>query len=190
MNIRSDRIARVQARMHEKGLVAIVVMNHDDYRYLFGTDRTQPRAIIPFEGPPELIAFTGEEPELRASLANGEVRVFGSVGGQIHDIVGRLREIVAATGSPPAGGRPRVGMQLWFETPAFLVDLFRKVNPEVELVSSDPVMDPLRAIKDPAELANMTEAQRIAGLGMDRARELLRPGVTASGASCDSQTRC
>jgi Xaa-Pro aminopeptidase len=179
MNIRSDRIARVQARMREEGLVAIVVMNHDDYRYLFGTDRTQPRAIIPFEGPPELIAFTGEEPELRASLANGEVRVFGSVGGQIHDIVGRLREIVAATGSPPAGGRPRVGMQLWFETPAFLVDLFRKVNPEVDLVSSDPVMDPLRAIKDPGELANMTEAQRIAGLGMDRARELLRPGVTA-----------
>jgi Xaa-Pro aminopeptidase len=179
MNVRQDRIARVQARMREEGLVAIVVMNHDDYRYLFGTDRTQPRAIIPFEGPPELIAFTGEEPELRASLANGEVRVFGSVGGQIHDIVGRLREIVAATGSPPAGGRPRVGMQLWFETPAFLVDLFRKVNPEVDLVSSDPVMDPLRAIKDPAELANMTEAQRIAGLGMDRARELLRPGVTA-----------
>ena len=179
MNVRQDRIARVQARMREEGLVAIVVMNHDDYRYLFGTDRTQPRAIIPFEGPPELIAFTGEEPELRASLANGEVRVFGSVGGQIHDIVGRLREIVAATGSPPAGGRPRVGMQLWFETPAFLVDLFRKVNPEVDLVSSDPVMDPLRAIKDPGELANMTEAQRIAGLGMDRARELLRPGVTA-----------
>ena len=179
MNVRQDRIARVQARMREDGLVAIVVMNHEDYRYLFGTDRTQPRAIIPFEGPPELIAFTGEEPELRASLANGEVRVFGSVGGQIHDIVGRLREIVAATGSPPAGGRPRVGMQLWFETPAFLVDLFRKVNPEVDLVSSDPVMDPLRAIKDPAELARMTEAQRIAGLGMDRARELLRPGVTA-----------
>jgi Xaa-Pro aminopeptidase len=179
MNVRQDRIARVQARMREDGLVAIVVMNHDDYRYLFGTDRTQPRAIIPFEGPPELIAFTGEEPELRASLANGEVRVFGSVGGQIHDIVGRLREIVAATGSPPAGGRPRVGMQLWFETPAFLVDLFRKVNPEVDLVSSDPVMDPLRAIKDPGELACMTEAQRIAALGMDRARELLRPGVTA-----------
>jgi Xaa-Pro aminopeptidase len=179
MNVRSDRIARVQARMREEGLVAIVVMNHDDYRYLFGTDRSQPRALIPFEGPPELIAFTGEEPELRASLASGEVRVFGSVGGQIHDIVGRLREIVGSAARPPADGRPKVGMQLWFETPAFLVDLFRKVNPEVELVSSDPVMDPLRAVKDPGELACLAEAQRIAGVGMDRVRELLRPGVTA-----------
>ncbi|MGO9178961.1 MAG: M24 family metallopeptidase [Candidatus Limnocylindrales bacterium] len=179
MEVRFDRIARVQARMREAGLVAIVVMNHDDYRYLFGTDRWQPRAIIPFEGPPELIAFTGEAPELRAALADGRVRVFGSVGGQIHDIVGRLRELVAAAGPVPVGGRPKVGMQLWFETPAFLVDLFRQVNPEVELVSSDPVMDPLRAIKDPDEIAAMTEAQRIAGIGMDRARELLRPGVTA-----------
>ena len=70
-------------------------------------------------------------------------------------------------------------MQMWFHTPAFLVDLFRQVNPEVELVSSDPVTDPLRMIKDAGELAAMTEAQRIAGVGMDRARELLRPGVSA-----------
>ena len=169
--------------MREQGLIAIVVLNHDDYRYLFGEDRTQPRALIPFQGPPELIAFTGEEPELRAAVADGRIRVFGSVGGQINDIVGRIRELVAegVTAGVPAGpdGRPRVGLQMWFHTPAFLVDLFRHVNPEVEVVSSDPVMDPLRMVKDAEELGLMTEAQRIAGLGMDRARELLSPGVTA-----------
>jgi Xaa-Pro aminopeptidase len=164
--------------MRREGLVAIVVMNHDDYRYLFGTDRSQPRALIPAEGPPELIAFTAEEPELRASFPAGEVRVFSSVGGQIHDIVGRLHELVAATGIEP-GARPKVGMQLWFDTPAFLVDLFRRVNPGLELVSSDPVMDPIRGIKDADELTLMIEAQRIAGLGMERARAMLQPGVTA-----------
>ena len=181
MKVRFDRIERAQAAMREQRVIAIVVMNHDDYRYFFGTDRSQPRALIPFQGPPELIAFTGEEPELKAALAQGEVRVFGSVGGQIHDVVGRVRELAAGDpfGAVAAGGRPRVGMQMWFHTPAFLVDLFRQVNPEVELVSSDPVMDPLRMIKGPDELAAMTEAQRIAGLGMDRARELLRPGVSA-----------
>ena len=167
--------------MREQGLVALVILNHDDYRWLFGTDRAQPRAIVPYEGPPELIAFTGEEPELKAALANGEVRVFGSVGGQIHDVVGRLRDLAAADpfGARAAGGRPKVGMQMWFATPAFLVDLFRQVNPQIELVSSDPVMDPLRMVKDPDEIVAMTEAQRIAGLGMDRAREMLRPGVSA-----------
>jgi Xaa-Pro aminopeptidase len=70
-------------------------------------------------------------------------------------------------------------VQMWFDTPAFLVELLRKVNPGIEVVSSDPVMDPLRMTKDEGELALMAEAQRVAGIGMDRARELLRPGVTA-----------
>ncbi|MFH1475538.1 MAG: Xaa-Pro peptidase family protein [Chloroflexota bacterium] len=202
MDVRHDRIARVQARMREEDLAAIVILNHDDYRYLFGTDRTQPRAIIPAEGAPTIIAFAGEEPEIRASLEEGEVLVFGSVGGQIHEVVGLLREIVGApaasgapgtpgapnAGAPKAGaskpraakpGRPKVGMQMWFETPAFLVELFRKVNPGVDVVSSDPVMDPLRMVKDEGELALMAEAQRVAGIGMDRAHELLRPGATA-----------
>jgi Xaa-Pro dipeptidase len=184
MDVRHDRIARVQAGMREEGLAAIVIVNHDDYRYLFGEDRVQPRAIIPVEGPPTLIAFAGEEPEIRAALAHagngppgGGVLVFGSVGGQIHEVVGLLRDLVARVGHP-GEGRPRVGMQMWFETPAFLVELFRKVNPGIEVVSSDPVMDPLRMVKDDGELTLMAEAQRVAGIGMDRARELLRPGVT------------
>jgi Xaa-Pro aminopeptidase len=180
MRVRLDRIARIQDAMRRQGVIAIVVLNHDDYRYLFGTDRAQPRALIPFQGPPELIAFTGEEPELRAALVEGEVRVFGSVGGQIHDVVARIRELAAA--APPEwsnAGRFKVGLQMWFHTPAFLVDLLRQVNPEAEVVSSDSIMDPLRTIKDEDEIALMTEAQRIAGVGMDRARALLRPGMTA-----------
>jgi Xaa-Pro aminopeptidase len=169
--------------MREEGLVAIVVMNHDDYRWLFGTERSQPRAIVPVEGPAEIVAFAGEEPELTASLHDGGVRVFVSVGGQIQEVHQRLREIAAeygaAVGTSPGQGKPKVGMQMWFETPAFLVDRFRRVNPGLELVSSDPVMDPLRAIKDDDELRLMTEAQRIAGLGMDRVRELMRPGASA-----------
>lgn len=75
-------------------------------------------------------------------------------------------------------GRPRIGMQMWFHTPAFLVDLFRKVNPQVELVSSDPVMDELRMVKEPEEIEQMQQAQAIAAQGMVRAKELLRPGIT------------
>ena len=69
-------------------------------------------------------------------------------------------------------------MQMWFHTPAFLVDLFRKVNPQVQLVPSDPVMDELRMVKEPEELEMLRTAQEIAAIGMDRARSLLRPGVS------------
>jgi Xaa-Pro aminopeptidase len=180
LKVRLDRISLIQAALQERGWIAIVILNHDDYRYLFGTDRAQPRAIIPFQGPPELLAFSGEEPELRAALTEGEVMIFGSVGGQIHDVVGRLRELAEAAPVEWApDGRHKVGIQQWFHTPAFLLDLFRQVNPGIEVVSSDPVMDQFRMIKEPDEIALLTEAQRIAGLGMDRARGMLRPGVTA-----------
>ncbi len=188
--VRFDRIERTQALMRDQGVAAIIVMNHDDYRWFFGFDRAQPRAIIPATGAPALVAFTAEEEELRELTGGGPVMIWGSVGGQINDVVTRLREIAAETGTGStsgkgsatgAGGSPRmrVAMQQWFDTPAFLVDMFRKVNPGVELVSSDPIMDRLRAVKEPAEIAAMTEAQRIAGIGMDRARRLLRDGATA-----------
>ena len=162
--VRHDRIRQAQALMREQGVGAIVVLNHDDYRWFFGFDRTQPRAIIPATGAPALVAFTAEEAELREAVDDGEILVWGSVGGQINDVVTRLRALRAGSGEAP-GARFRVGMQQWFDTPAFLVDLFRKVNPGVEVVSSDPIMDPLRAVKEPAELASMTVAQRIAGIG-------------------------
>jgi Xaa-Pro aminopeptidase len=179
--VRVDRIERAQALMLEQDVAAIVVMNHDDYRWFFGIDRAQPRAIIPATGKPALVAFAAEEEELRALLGDPEIMIWASVGGQINDVVSRLRAIAAdAQASTPAlGMHLRVAMQQWFETPAFLVDMFRKVNPGVELVSSDPIMDPLRAVKEPSELATMTEAQRIAGMGMDRAQALLRDGATA-----------
>lgn len=176
--VRRDRIARAQALMREQGVGAILVLNHDDYRWFFGFDRTQPRAIIPADGAPAVIAFTAEEAEMREALGDGDVMVWGSVGGQINDVVTRLRALRAGSGDS-AKTPFRVAVQQWFDTPAFLLDLFRKVNPGVEVVSSDPIMDPLRAVKEPAELASMAAAQRIAGLGMDRARSLLRDGATA-----------
>ena len=71
MDVRHDRVARVQARMREEGLVAIVIVNHDDYRYLFGTDRVQPRAIVPVEGPPTIIAFAGRYADAAEAMAGG-----------------------------------------------------------------------------------------------------------------------
>jgi Xaa-Pro dipeptidase len=177
--VRHDRIERAQALMRDQGVGAIVVLNHDDYRWFFGFDRTQPRAIIPATGAPAVIAFTAEEAEMREAVGGGDVMVWGSVGGQINDVVTRMRAIRADAGATGPGTPFRVAIQQWFETPAFLVDLFKKVNPGVEVVSSDPIMDPLRAVKEPTELASMAAAGRIASLGMDCARALLRDGALA-----------
>ena len=179
MTVRFDRITRAQILMREQGMAGIMIMNHDDYRYFFGRDWTQPRAILPFEGAPILIAFVAEEPALQQWLEDARIRVFTHVGEQMAAVSGTFRELLGPAQAAGLGEKPKIGMQMWFDTPAFLVDMFRRMNPRFELVASDPVMDALRMVKEPEEVGLLTEAQRIAGLGMDRARELIGPGATA-----------
>ena len=181
MRIRRERLERAQALMRDQGLIALMIMNRDDYRYFFDDVRVQPRAIVPARGEPIFIAFAAEEQELRDALGDPNVKVFTHVGEQISNVTKTFRSLAGDLGQqlmPEDGSKPRVGMQMWFDTPAFLVDMFRKVNPQVELVPSDPVMDELRMVKDDEEVELMRQAQRIAALGMDRARSMLYPGIT------------
>jgi Xaa-Pro aminopeptidase len=128
---------------------------------------------------PVLIAFAGEEPAMREYMGDAGIQVFTHVGQQMAAVSGTFRELLEPAQAAGMGEKPKIGMQLWFDTPAFLVDMFRKMNPRFELVASDPVMDALRMVKEPEEIELLSEAQRIAGLGMDRARELLKPGAMA-----------
>jgi len=179
IKINEKRIKRAQELMKKEGMLGIMIMNHDDFIYFFNDLRVQPRAIIPASGPPILIGFSAEEEELREEIGDKEIRVFSHIGEQISNV----REVfkVLFEGPPPGMShqeRPKVGMQMWFHTPAFLVDLFRKVNKQVELVPSDPVMDELRMVKDEEEIKKMITAQSIAAKGMNSAKKLLKPGIT------------
>lgn len=181
MKINHERIRKAQLLMQEKGMIGIMIMTRDDYQYFFGETRVQPRAIVPVVGEPIFICFKAEVEEIRSALKDQEIKGFIHVGEQM-TAVSKTFRVLTEKGSKefgfPVDQRPRVGMQMWFQTPAFLVDLFRKLNPQVELVPSDPVMDQLRMQKDPEEFEMMRQAQEIAALGMDRLKELLKPGVT------------
>ena len=167
-----DRLQRAQARMREQGIDAYLILTHDDYIYFFGEDRFQPRAIVPSEGPPIVVTFVGEEEEVRKSLGVEDVKIFGTVGQQIRDVVGSMREIAAGKDSMT------VGVQMWFNTPAFLLNLFQRANPQVNVVDIAPVMDDLRMIKDESEVQLMRRAAHVAAVGVQTAVTHLRPGVT------------
>jgi Xaa-Pro aminopeptidase len=167
-----DRLERAQERMREQGIDAYLILTHDDYIYFFGEDRFQPRAIIPAMGPPIIVTFQGEEEEIRQSLGVEDARIFGTVGQQIKDVVGVMREM--------SGGKESmtVGVQMWFNTPAFLLNLFQRANPDVKVVDIASVMDELRVIKDEAEVELMRKAAQIAAVGIETAAAWLKPGIT------------
>ncbi len=114
----------------------------------------------------------GEEAEIRESLGTANVRVFGSVGQQIKDVVGAMRELAGNSDSMT------VGVQMWFNTPAFLLNLFQRANPDVNVVDIAPVMDDLRMVKDDSEVELMRLASGIAITGMNTAASCIRPGIT------------
>ncbi len=181
MKINRGKICKAQGLMREQGMVGIMIMTRDDYRYFFGETRVQPRAIIPAFGEPIFICFQAEEDEIRKALGEEDIKVFSHVGEQMSNVSKSFRRLFNEFPSQmeaPDDQRMKVGMQMWFQTPAFLVDLFRKLNPQLELVPSDPVMDPLRMVKDPEEIEKIHQAQKIAALGMDRLKEMLKPGRT------------
>lgn len=167
-----DRLQKAQDRMRERGIDAYLILTHDDYIYFFGEDRFQPRAVIPAAGPPIVVTFQGEEAEVRDSIGVEDVKIFGTVGQQIKDVVGTMREM--------AGGQESmtVGVQMWFNTPAFLLNLFQRANPKVKVVDIAPVMDDLRLVKDDEEVRLMKDAARIAVIGMKTAAAWIRPGIS------------
>ena len=172
--LNASRLERAQARMRVQRIDAYLILTHDDYIYFFGEDRFQPRAVVPAEGLPIVVTFIGEEDEVRQSLGVEDVKVFGTVGQQIRDVVGTMREMAAGKESIT------VGVQMWFNTPAFLLNLFQRANPQVNVVDIAPVMDDLRMVKDESEVELMRRASKVAGVGMETAAGHLRPGVTES----------
>ena len=59
-----DRIERLQERMRAENIDAYLVLTHDDYLWLFGESRYQPRAIVPANGQPIIVTFVGEDQEV------------------------------------------------------------------------------------------------------------------------------
>ena len=170
--INTSRICLAQGRMRDLGIDAYLILTHDDYTYFFGEDRFQPRAVIPAAGDPIVVTFVGEEAEVRESLGSADVKVFGSVGQQIKDVVGAMRELAKNRESMT------VGVQMWFNTPAFLLNLFQRANPDINVVDIAPVMDELRMVKDESEVELMRRASAIAATGIETATVCLRPGIT------------
>jgi Xaa-Pro dipeptidase len=179
--MQQERIAAAQELMQANSIDALLILTHDDYIYFFDDDRFQPRAIIPQKGPPVIICSRGEEKEIRDGLGAQEVRLFATVGQQMHEVVGIMQELQSSLGRPPS-----IGVQFWFETPAVLLQLFQQANPQVKVVDSAPVMDALRMVKSPQELETMRQAARIAGRGMEAAVHAIKPGATENEVAADA----
>lgn len=165
-----ERTKRVQDRMVEEGVDAFLVLGGENYYYLTGDVRRQPRVLIPREGEPIIFVFASEIEEARKQTWIADIRGYRGLHEMMLGIINFLKE--------SGWEKPNVALEMEFATPYFLVERFKTANPQVELVDAKPLVAPLRKIKGPEELERITRAAELADLGIQTATEIIQPGMT------------
>jgi Xaa-Pro dipeptidase len=168
--IYEERVRRLQENMARQDVDALLILSGNDYRYFTGDVRRQPRAIIPREGPPILLTFAAEVDEARRATGLTDIRAYRG----LHEMM----QAIMAYGKSLDKTHPRVAIEMEFATPAFLLDRFKLANPQLQVVDAKPLVAPLRQIKGPGEIAHLREAARLADLGIERARQVIRAGIS------------
>ncbi|MFQ5761404.1 MAG: M24 family metallopeptidase [Candidatus Bathyarchaeia archaeon] len=170
MNIYEDRVRRFQQIMREKKVDGYMILTEPDYMYFMGEYRHQPRAFIPKEGDPFIIAFEGELKDAQSSSWVKQIRTFKSVAEMMRKVHDLIRELGYEKGT--------IAVELFFGTPTFLLERFKKINPQIKIVDSQEIVSPLRMIKSSDELEIMRKTAELAQVGLKRGLDVLREGVT------------
>ncbi len=163
-----NRIKNAQNLMEEHNMDVLLVLTLENYRYFTGDVRKQPRMLIPADGEPVVIVFEGEKEEAEERTGM-DVMTYRA----LHEMMGGIIKFFNSLGID----RPRVGVEMDFSVPAFLLERFRMANPNVEVVDSKPVISPLRKIKEPLEVELIKKASKLADMAMEVAYDLIKPGV-------------
>ena len=168
--IRQARIERLQQNMAAKDVDALLILTAGDYVYFIGDLRRQPRAIIPRQGRPILLTFAAEAEEARQATGLDDVRPYRG----LHEMMLAIMAFFKSLDKE----KPKVAIEMEFATPAFLMERFKLANPRVQVVDSKPLVAPLRQIKGAEEVALIRKAAELADLGIERARQVIRAGIT------------
>ena len=164
-----QRVAALQEKMRENDVDLFVIVTGENYRYFSGDVRRQPRMLIPSEGDPSLVVFANEEAEVRERSWVPNVITYHA----LHEMMLAIISFVNSLGKE----QPRIGIEVGFHVPAFLVDRFKMSNPTAQIVQERSMIESVRKCKDADEIAAIRRACELADWGMGLVREIFAPGV-------------
>jgi Xaa-Pro aminopeptidase len=164
-----DRTRELQRLMKGERLDGILIFDLANYFYYSGDLRKQPRAYIPAEGQPTILAFAGDVEDVKRSSWIQDVRPYTAM----HEMMVAVMHLMKDTGKE----RPVLGANFDFHLPAFLVERFKLANPQVTIKDASDILMQQRIVKSSGEIENLAMAQRIATFGMERAREVIKAGA-------------
>ena len=172
---REGRLARVQAELRRRNLSALLVEAGSSLVYFTGVDwwrseRTT-AAVIPAEGPVLIVTPFFEEPSIRETLdVPGEVRVWQEDESPFALIADWLKSKKLGNGTLAIEETARY----------FIVDGVRALLPDLRTVSGAGVVNAIRLIKSPAEIALLQRANDILSGAYRATHPQVQSGMTST----------
>ncbi len=165
-----SRVRKFQEMLRENNVDGAIIRTLSSFTYFTGTRWLRPSLLIPAEGEPKALVVEGEAEEFKNRAWVRDVVEYQDAESLMATVVGWIK----------SNGFKRVGMEFSVERDSYLLfyKVFKRLNPDIELVDILDLTFSLRMIKDGWEKENIRKAGRIANKGMNLAEEIIKPGMS------------
>ena len=169
-SIFEKRLRKFQKLLMENNIDGAVIRTLSTFTYFTGTRWLRPSLLVPAEGEPIALVVDGEDEEFRQRTWIEEIVEYQEAETLMATVVSWIR----------SNGYRRVGLEFSVERDSYLLfyKVFKRLNPEVEIVDIMDLTFQLRMFKDDWEKENIRKAGKIAAKGVKMAEEIIEPGMS------------
>ena len=164
------RLRAFQEGLRSRGVDAAMVRVKSTFTYLVGFKWLRPAMLVPADGDPVFFVPKGEEVGFSEYLWVGEVITFRDGG----ELMGKVSSTVRGRGFRV------VGLEYGIERDAYILfyEMFKRLNPGVDVVDISGLVTELRMVKDEYELSAIRRAGELASKVMEVVASTIKPGVS------------
>lgn len=164
------RVERFQRLMRDEGTDASMIRTLSSFRYFTGVKWLRPALLIPADGDPTAFVFEHEAEELAEMTWIGDIKTWRRAEELMRGVSGSIRQ----------AGYKAMGLDYSVERDAYILfyELFKRLNPMIEVRDVHSLIMKLRMIKDSQEIDATRRASRIVEGGIEAAVEAVKIGAT------------
>ncbi len=163
---RLDRFRRLLA---EKGIEAAMIRTLSSFIYFTGIKWLRPALLVPVDGEPVAFVARGEEDGFREMTWVRNIVTYTDGGDLMAKVSGRIRGVYR-----------RVGLEYSVERDSYILfyEMFKRLNPGVEVVDISGIISEMRMIKDRYEIEALEKAGEIAKEAVEHGLAIVKPGLS------------
>ncbi len=170
VSILRNRLESFQKKLESKNIDAAMIRVQSTFTYFTGVKWLRPALLIPAHGDPVLFVARGEEEGLARRTWIKNMVTFRDGGELMAKVSGIIRSNKYKT----------VGLEYGVERDAYILffEMFKRLNPGVNVVDISDIVAEMRMIKDEYELNAIRKAGEIAVKVMEKILQIVKHGVS------------